>query len=201
MVERGLRHPQLACAANKPARAERSGQSDARALPGLMRRRSPSISSPSKPWQQSMPPSPHIEASGHGNGVSVARDAFAWFFGDRRRRGLLADARDGSCFDGLMATGINRNQGAESILALHLAASSHAGELRADQTGWTGEPLGSRYEDPRRFLRTHDPIPTPSAEAQGGSFAGRCSPVSPRLAGQPPTDPAAPAWSKRAQAR
>jgi hypothetical protein len=34
----------------------------------------------------------------------------------------LADARDGSCFDGLMATGINRNQGAESILALHLAA-------------------------------------------------------------------------------
>ena len=29
---------------------------------------------------------------------------------------------DGSCFDGLMATGINRNQGAESILSLHLAA-------------------------------------------------------------------------------
>ena len=36
----------------------------------------------------------------------------------------MANASDGSCFDGLMATGINRNQGAESILSLHLAAQS-----------------------------------------------------------------------------
>ncbi len=55
-------------------------------------------------------------------------------------RGMpLADATDGGCFDGLMATGINRNQGAESILALHLAAQTmreafstmkQAGQLR-----------------------------------------------------------------------
>jgi glycosyltransferase involved in cell wall biosynthesis len=62
------------------------------------------------------------EASGHGGWGQVARDAFAWFFGDNDAGAPLADARDGSCFDGLMATGINRNQGAESILALHLAA-------------------------------------------------------------------------------
>ncbi|HXG80737.1 MAG TPA: glycosyl transferase family 1, partial [Sphingomicrobium sp.] len=54
----------------------------------------------------------------------AARDAFAWFFGDNDAGAPLADAADGSCFDGLMATGINRNQGAESILSLHLAAQT-----------------------------------------------------------------------------
>ena len=54
----------------------------------------------------------------------MAQDAFAWFFGDNDAGVPLADASDGSCFDGLMATGINRNQGAESILSLHLAAQT-----------------------------------------------------------------------------
>ena len=62
------------------------------------------------------------EASGHEEWRQVARDAFAWFFGDNDAGVPLADSRDGSCFDGLMATGINRNQGAESILSVHLAA-------------------------------------------------------------------------------
>lgn len=52
----------------------------------------------------------------------VARDSFAWFFGGNDARAPLADAAQGSCCDGLMATGVNRNQGAESILSLHLAA-------------------------------------------------------------------------------
>lgn len=69
----------------------------------------------------------------------VAHDAFAWFFGDNDAGVPLADQRDGSCYDGLMATGINRNQGAESILSLHLAAQTmrevfgdrkQAGQLR-----------------------------------------------------------------------
>jgi len=54
----------------------------------------------------------------------MAQDAFAWFFGNNDAAVPMADASDGGCFDGLMATGINRNQGAESILALHLAAQS-----------------------------------------------------------------------------
>jgi hypothetical protein len=62
------------------------------------------------------------EASGREEWRQVARDAFAWFFGDNDAGMPLADSRDGSCFDGLMATGINRNQGAESILSVHLAA-------------------------------------------------------------------------------
>ena len=64
------------------------------------------------------------EATGREEWRQVARDAFAWFFGDNDAGVPLADSRDGSCFDGLMATGINRNQGAESILSLHLAAQT-----------------------------------------------------------------------------
>jgi len=62
------------------------------------------------------------DASNRGEWRQVARDAFAWFFGDNDAGVPLADSGDGGCFDGLMATGINRNQGAESILSLHLAA-------------------------------------------------------------------------------
>ncbi|HET9336098.1 MAG TPA: glycosyltransferase family 4 protein [Sphingomicrobium sp.] len=64
------------------------------------------------------------EASEDPRWRRAARDAFAWFFGANDAGAPLADAADGSCFDGLMATGINRNQGAESILSLHLAAQT-----------------------------------------------------------------------------
>lgn len=63
-----------------------------------------------------------FEASGQEEWRRIAHEAFAWFFGDNDAGIPLADIQDGSCFDGLMATGINRNQGAESILSLHLAA-------------------------------------------------------------------------------
>jgi hypothetical protein len=78
-------------------------------------------------------------ATGDNHWRRVAAQAFAWFFGDNDAGMPLADATDGGCFDGLMATGINRNQGAESILALHLAAQTmreafntmkQAGQLR-----------------------------------------------------------------------
>ena len=78
-------------------------------------------------------------ATGDDHWRRVAAQAFAWFFGDNDAGVPLADATDGGCFDGLMATGINRNQGAESILALHLAAQTmreafntikRAGQLR-----------------------------------------------------------------------
>ena len=79
-------------------------------------------------------------ATGEEEWRRVAETAFGWFFGDNDAGVPIADTSDGSCFDGLMATGINRNQGAESILSLHLAAqtmreafgtSKQAGQLRA----------------------------------------------------------------------
>lgn len=65
-----------------------------------------------------------LKASGDPTWRQMAQDAFAWFFGNNDAGVPMADASDGSCCDGLMATGINRNQGAESILSLHLAAQT-----------------------------------------------------------------------------
>ena len=39
----------------------------------------------------------------------------------------LASGTDGGCFDGLTPVGLNRNQGAESILALQLASCAISG--------------------------------------------------------------------------
>ena len=53
--------------------------------------------------------------------LAVARGAFAWFLGANDRAMALADPSTGSCRDGLTRHGVNRNQGAESVLAYHLA--------------------------------------------------------------------------------
>jgi glycosyltransferase involved in cell wall biosynthesis len=50
-----------------------------------------------------------------------AMRAYRWYLGANDLELPLATAQDGGCFDGLMPTGLNRNQGAESILALQLA--------------------------------------------------------------------------------
>ncbi len=52
-----------------------------------------------------------------------ARNAFLWFGGQNDHDLPLANASDGGCHDGLTADGLNRNQGAESILAYHLASA------------------------------------------------------------------------------
>jgi hypothetical protein len=85
-----------------------------------------------------------FEASGGADWRRVANDAFAWFFGDNDAGMPLADARGGGCFDGLMATGINRNQGAESILSLHLAALTMREVFGARK--WAGHDDGSAAE-------------------------------------------------------
>ena len=67
-----------------------------------------------------------LAASGDARWRKVARDAFGWFFGDNDAGVPIAEMASGGCFDGLMATGVNRNQGAESILSLHLAVAAMA---------------------------------------------------------------------------
>ncbi|MCF8707220.1 glycosyltransferase family 4 protein [Rhizorhapis sp. SPR117] len=51
-----------------------------------------------------------------------AEKAYYWFLGRNDLDLPLNSREDGGCFDGLMPTGVNRNQGAESILALQLAS-------------------------------------------------------------------------------
>jgi hypothetical protein len=45
------------------------------------------------------------------------RRAAAWFQGENSLRVPMCDTERGTCFDGLQAAGVNRNQGAESTLA------------------------------------------------------------------------------------
>lgn len=53
--------------------------------------------------------------------VREAHRAYRWYLGQNDLDLPLASISDGGCFDGLNPRGLNRNQGAESILALQLA--------------------------------------------------------------------------------
>lgn len=61
-------------------------------------------------------------ATGDRRWIDEAHRAYRWFLGLNDMDMPLATVQDGGCFDGLTPTGINRNQGAESILALQLAS-------------------------------------------------------------------------------
>jgi hypothetical protein len=50
-----------------------------------------------------------------------ASTAYRWYLGENDLGLALADPATGECFDGLMPHGLNLNQGAESVLAFHLA--------------------------------------------------------------------------------
>jgi glycosyltransferase involved in cell wall biosynthesis len=61
-----------------------------------------------------------LQASGSGKWLEEAQRAFTWYLG-ANDLGLSLLAGRGECYDGLFSTGVNRNQGAESILSLQFA--------------------------------------------------------------------------------
>ncbi len=61
------------------------------------------------------------DITGEPRWMEEAMRAYRWYLGANDLELPLATAQDGGCFDGLMPHGLNRNQGAESILALQLA--------------------------------------------------------------------------------
>jgi glycosyltransferase involved in cell wall biosynthesis len=63
-----------------------------------------------------------FKATGDTRWQTEAERAYRWYLGQNDLDLPLATAGDGGCFDGLMPNGLNRNQGAESILALQLAS-------------------------------------------------------------------------------
>ena len=77
------------------------------------------------------------EATGDARWLEEARRAYGWFLGANDLDMPLATSADGGCFDGLMPAGLNRNQGAESILALQLASCAiwGLGKARAGVAG------------------------------------------------------------------
>ncbi len=60
-------------------------------------------------------------ASGDAIWQERALNAYLWFLGKNELGLALGDPDSGECYDGLIPTGINRNRGAESILAFQLA--------------------------------------------------------------------------------
>ena len=76
-------------------------------------------------------------ATGDDRWVEEAHRAYDWYLGLNDLDLPLASAGDGGCYDGLMPNGLNRNQGAESILALQLAscAISKLGNLSETVSG------------------------------------------------------------------
>jgi glycosyltransferase involved in cell wall biosynthesis len=58
--------------------------------------------------------------------LDMSDKAMAWFDG-ANDHGLSLISKDGGCYDGLTPQGVNRNQGAESILSYHLSHAIRAG--------------------------------------------------------------------------
>ena len=61
------------------------------------------------------------EMSGDAIWLSHAHLAYGWFAGANDRGIAVGDPLTGTCHDGINARGINLNEGAESVLAFHLA--------------------------------------------------------------------------------
>ena len=68
-----------------------------------------------------------FDATSDARWVDEAMRAYRWYLGRNDLDLPLATAKDGGCFDGLTPVGLNRNQGAESILALQLASVAISG--------------------------------------------------------------------------
>src|SRR6185436_11819161 len=64
------------------------------------------------------------QVTGDPRRSAEAEAAFNWFGGHNVHGLAVASPDDGGCHDGLTADGLNRNQGAESILCYHLASAA-----------------------------------------------------------------------------
>ncbi|PKP93649.1 MAG: glycosyl transferase family 1 [Alphaproteobacteria bacterium HGW-Alphaproteobacteria-16] len=71
-----------------------------------------------------------FDATGDRRWAEEAMRAYRWYLGQNDLDLPLASAQDGGCFDGLTPGGLNRNQGAESILALQLASCAISALLK-----------------------------------------------------------------------
>jgi hypothetical protein len=75
-----------------------------------------------------------FKATGDLRWQEEAMRAYRWYLGQNDLDLPLATVQDGGCFDGLMPNGLNRNQGAESILALQLASCAISALGKAAKT-------------------------------------------------------------------
>jgi hypothetical protein len=77
-----------------------------------------------QPVEASMSTLAHLaayEITGDESMLELAKRSFAWYLGENSCQESLIDAETGGCHDGIMADGLNRNQGAESIIGYCIA--------------------------------------------------------------------------------
>lgn len=79
-----------------------------------------------------------FRTTGDARWQAHGKAAWRWFFGDNDRGVPLADLASGRCRDGINPRGVNRNCGAESILAFQLSYYSMLalGQTTDDSTGY-----------------------------------------------------------------
>ncbi|OYW46863.1 MAG: glycosyl transferase family 1 [Sphingomonadales bacterium 32-68-7] len=83
-------------------------------------------------------------ATGDARWFEHAKAAWGWFFGANDRGAVLADLATGRCRDGINPRGVNRNTGAESILAFQLAHYSVLALARTKRGDSVGGMSGVR---------------------------------------------------------
>ena len=78
-----------------------------------------------QPVEASMSTLAHLAAYGITGDTAMlerARRSFSWYAGENSCHKSMIDTETGGCFDGIMAGGMNRNQGAESIVGYVIAS-------------------------------------------------------------------------------
>jgi len=78
-----------------------------------------------QPVEASMSTLAHLaayEVTGDEGMLKLAKQSFAWYTGENSCNESLINAETGGCYDGIMADGLNRNQGAESIVGYCMAS-------------------------------------------------------------------------------
>ena len=71
----------------------------------------------------------HVTRSGEY--LDRAAQALEWYHGKNRIGRALIDPSTGACYDGLMPSGVNKNQGAEAVLSYLLARTEYDAAIRS----------------------------------------------------------------------
>lgn len=80
-----------------------------------------------QPVEASMSVLAHLAAyqiNGDEEMLALAKKSYAWYMGENSCKQCMIDIETGGCYDGIMADGLNRNQGSESIVGYCIARLS-----------------------------------------------------------------------------
>ena len=76
--------------------------------------------------------------------LEFAQKSFAWYLGENSLGQSLIDPDTGGCFDGITPTGVNRNQGADSIVGYTMAKLALSKHKLTTPTFMTNQSCGER---------------------------------------------------------